>query len=213
MSVQLYPEAPRPRASRIIRDLVIIAMLGFLAWIGHEVYQRVDSVGVVASGVTSAGTSVQGGFDRAADAVDSLPVVGKKLAQALGTSGDATGGNVADLGRTGEKAIRDVARLAGLATFLIPALLLLGLTLPGRIRGIRQMGEAQQLLVDDGSPERERLLAMRAAFGLPVDVLLEYTPDPIGDLGRGDHGRLLDALYAESGLVRRSGPDPQAVGA
>ena len=105
----------------------------FLAWVGREVYLRVDSVAVVASGVTSAGESVQGGFDSAAEAVGSLPIVGDELAVAFGSSGDSTGGNVADLGRSGEAAIHDAARLAGWATFLIPAVLLLALTIPNRV--------------------------------------------------------------------------------
>jgi hypothetical protein len=207
MAIKLYPDVPERRRSRIIRDLVVVAMLLFLVWMGVWVYQRVDSIKVVATGVTSAGESVQGGFSSVASAVDGIPVVGGRLSEALGKSGDATGGNVAGLGRQGEEAIHKTALLVGFLTFLIPALLLLGLTLPDRIRGIRQMGEAQQLLVDDGSPERERLLAMRAALALPIDHLLEYTEDPIGDLMAGRHEQLLEALYAESGLLR---PGPAA---
>ena len=202
MALKLYPDVPRRRNERIARDMAILAMLLFLAWMGREVYQRVDSITVVASGVTTAGESVQGGFADVADAVGGLPVVGDRLSEALTTSGDATGGNVAALGQQGEDAIHDTARLVGGLTFAIPAALLLGLTLPGRIRLVRQLGEARQLLVDDGNPERQRLMAMRAAFALPVDHLLEYTADPIGDLMAGNHAALLDALFAEAGLVR-----------
>jgi hypothetical protein len=201
MSLKLYPDVPERRRSRIVRDLVVAAMLVFLAWMGVWVYQRVDSITVLATGVTSAGESVQGGFSNVADAVSGLPVVGGKLSDALSSSGNATGGNVAGLGRQGEEAIHRTALLVGFLAFLIPAMLLLGLTLPGRLRGIREMGEAQRLLIDDGSPERQRLLAMRAALGLPVDHLLEYSDDPIGDLMAGRHDRLLEALYAESGLL------------
>jgi hypothetical protein len=176
-------------------------MLVFLAWMGREVYLRVDSITVVASGVTTAGESVQGGFADVGDAVSGIPVIGDRLSEALQQSGDATGGNVAVLGKEGEDAIHNTARLVGLLTFVIPATLLLGLTLPGRIRGIRQMGQARRLLIQDGNPERERLLALRAAMALPVDHLLEYTDDPIGDLMAGRHDRLIAALYAESGLV------------
>ena len=202
MALKLYPDVPRRRNERIARDVVILLTLVLLAWLGREVYQRVDSVVVVASGVTSAGESVQGGFDDVAGAVGGIPVVGDKLSKALTSSGNATGGNVASLGQQGEDAIHNTARLVGALTFLIPAALLLGLTLPGRIRLVRQLGEAQQLLVDDGNPERLRLMAMRAAFALPVDHLLEYSSDPIGDLMTGNHEPLLDALYAEAGLVR-----------
>jgi hypothetical protein len=208
MAVKLYPEDPERRRSRVLRDVVIVAMLVFLAWMGFWVYERVDSISVVAEGVTSAGNSVSGGFSSVADAVDGIPVVGDRLSGALSASGDATGGNVAEYGQQGEEAIHRTARLVGLLTFLIPAMLLLGLTLPGRIRGIREMADADRLLADDGDPERRRLLAMRAAFSLPVDHLLEYSEDPIGDLAAGRHDRLLAALYADAGLRPPASPPP-----
>jgi hypothetical protein len=192
------------------RDAAVLVMLLFLVWMGRQVYVRVDSITVVASGVTTAGQSVQGGFSDVAGAVKGIPVVGNRLSTALSSSGEATGGKVAELGQQGEDAIHRTALLVGFLTFFIPALLLLGLTLPGRIRGIREMAEARRVLVDDGSPERRRLLAMRAALALPVDHLLEYTDDPIGDLMAGRHDRLLDALYAESGLLRAVTPAPAA---
>jgi hypothetical protein len=173
-----------------------------LAIAGVWVYQRVDSITVLASGVTTAGESVQGGFADVADAVSGIPVVGDRLSDAFSSSGDATGGNVASLGRQGEDAIHRTALLVGALTFLIPATLLLGLTLPGRIRGIRRMTQARNVFADDGDPERRRLLALRAAMSLPVDDLLQYTDDPIGDLVAGRHDRLIAALDAEAGLLR-----------
>ena len=202
MAIKLYPDVPQRRRSRMVRDAAIVLMLVFLAWMGRQVYVRVDSISVVASGVTTAGESVRGGFSDAAGAVSRIPVVGDRLSEALSSSGEATGGNVASLGEEGEDAIHRTALLVGGLTFLIPALLLLGLTLPERIRGIRRMDEAGRVLRDDGDPERVRLLALRAAMSLPVDHLLEYTEDPIGDLVAGRHDRLLDALHAESGLLR-----------
>lgn len=204
MNIKLYPDVPQQRTSRILRDLVIVVVLAGLGWMGHQVYEQVDSIRVLATGVTSAGESVQGGFGSVADAVAGLPLVGDELAEALTSSGDATGGNVATLGAEGEQAIHRAAQFTGWLTFLVPATLLLALTLPERIRSIRKLNEAQRFLVDDGDSERQRLMAMRAAFGLPVDVLLEYSADPIGDLMAGNHQPLLDALYAEAGLVRQT---------
>jgi len=50
----------------------------------------------------------------------------------------------------------------------------LALTIPNRVRGIRRMSEAQRFIGDDSDPERRRLLAMRAAFSLPIDLLLDH---------------------------------------
>jgi len=198
VTIQLYPAARGPRLSRILRDLAIVGTLVFLAWVGREVYLRVDSVVVVANGVTAAGESVQGSFDNAADAIGSLPLVGDELAQALGSSGDATGGNVAD-SVAPEKRPSTTQRYSPGGDLPHPAGLLLALTIPNRVRGIRRMSEAQRFIGDITDPERRRLLAMRAAFSLPIDLLLDHTADPIGDLIRADHDRLLEALCADTG--------------
>ncbi len=201
MAMKLYPEVADRRRERIARDVAVLLMLLFLIWMGRSVYQRIDSITVLATGVSSAGESVQTGFGAVAGAVESVPVIGDNLASALQSSGEATGGNVADLGAQGAESIHRAALLIGLLTFLIPAILLLGLTLPDRMRGIRQMSLAGQFLEGERSPERDRILAMRAVFNLDVDHLLEYSADPVGDLIAGRHDQLIEALFAEAGLA------------
>jgi hypothetical protein len=205
--MKLYPDVPAERNSRIARDVVILVVLIGLAWIGHEAYQRVDGIKVIATGVVSAGESVQGGFVAVADAVSGVPVIGGRFADALTSSGDATGGNVASLGVEGEHAIHRTALFVGWLLFLLPAALLLALTVPGRIRSVRVLNAAQRFLHDDGSLERRRLLAMRAACSLPIERLLAHSADPMGDLMAGNLDPLLDALYEDVGLLR-----PAAVG-
>ena len=202
MAVKLYPEVADRRRERIARDVAVLLMLLFLVWMGRSVYQRIDSITVLATGVSSAGESVQTGFGAVAGAVESVPVIGDNLASALQSSGEATGGNVADLGAQGAEAIHRTALLIGLLTFLIPAILLVGLTLPDRVRGIRQMSLAGQFLEGERSPERDRILAMRAVFNLDVDHLLEYCADPVGDLIAGRHDQLIEALFADAGLAK-----------
>ena len=201
MAVKLYPEVADRRRERIARDVAVVLMLLFLVWMGRSVYQRIDSITVLATGVSSAGESVQTGFGAVAGAVESVPVIGDNLASALQSSGEATGGNVADLGAQGAEAIHRTALLIGLLTFLIPAILLVGLTLPDRVRGIRQMSLAGQFLEGERSPERDRILAMRAVFNLDVDHQLEYCADPVGDLIAGRHDQLIEALFADAGLA------------
>jgi hypothetical protein len=58
--------------------------------------------------------------------------------------------------------------------------------------------------IDSADPERRRLLAMRAAFGLPFRELLPYTRDPFGDLARGDYDALIAAARADAGLMPTS---------
>jgi len=100
MSWSLYPSEPRQRRATIVRDVLTLAALTFLAWLGRRVYQLVDNLSVVTDSV-----------------------------------------------------------------------------------------------------ERRQLLAMRAAISLPADHLLKYSPDPMGDLVRGDYDALVKALLADAGLA------------
>ena len=80
--------------------------------------------------------------------------------------------------------------------------------MPPRVRQIRQLGAANAALVDTHDPERRRLLAMRAAFGLSYLTLLGYTRDPIGDLAAGRYDQLVAAALDDVGIRR---PPPAAI--
>jgi hypothetical protein len=196
-----YPTERRQRRNTVIRDVLVVLALVFLAWCGWEVHSRVEELRVVTDAIAGAGQSVQNGFGSAADTVNGIPVVGQDLANALQAAGSASGGNVVDLAATGDHAIGQVARILGLLTFAVPTVILLVLYLPMRIAQIRRLSCARRVYLVDDNPERHRLLAMRAAFSLPLDHLLDYTSDPFGDLLRGQHDALVDALLADSGLA------------
>ncbi|MDP5033542.1 MAG: hypothetical protein NWP31_01220, partial [Solirubrobacteraceae bacterium] len=106
--------------------------------------------------------------------------------------------------RQGELAIEQLAQLLGWLTFLIPSALLLIGALPRKIRKIRQLNVAAQVLTARNEEQR-RLLAMRAAFSLPFGTLLSYTKDPFGDLQSGDYDALLSAVYEDCGLRAPTG--------
>jgi hypothetical protein len=157
---------------------------------------------VLGSGVKHAGLSVQSGFGSAADVVKGVPIVGGSLANALEGAGKGSGGNVAALGQKGEDSVHHLALMLGLLVFLLPTILVLVIMLPSRIREIRQLGAASAALVDTHDPERRRLLAMRAAFGLSYLTLLGYTRDPIGDLAAGRYDALVAAALDDVGIRR-----------
>jgi hypothetical protein len=79
---------------------------------------------------------------------------------------------------------------------------LLFLTLPPRVRQVRRLNAASQA-VGELSDERRRLLAMRAAFGLPYRELLRFTKDPLGDLESGRYDALVAAELDQAGLRPR----------
>jgi hypothetical protein len=199
--MRIYPDTPNERGRAVARDALTLLALFVLAWLALKVHDAVDELAVLGSGVADTGTAVQDGFEAAGDAVSGVPVVGGELGDALRDAGSGTGGEVSDAGRAGEERIHDLANLLGFLTFAIPASILLALTLPGRIRQVRELNAAQILLGQPLSDERRRLIAMRAAFSLPARDLVRHTKDPIGDLETGRYDGLIEAAYAAEGLM------------
>ena len=201
--MRLYPEVPSQRLATVVRDLLVVALLLAFAWLGVKVHDTVDELSVLGRSVRDAGASVEGGFERAAEAVDGAPLVGDDVADGLREAGEQTGGDLERLGRDGEERVHRTANLLGFLTFAIPAALLLFQALPPRIGQIRRLTAASETLGDSADPERRRLLAMRAAFSLPYGELRRYTPDPFGDLAEGRYDALVAAAYEEAGLRPR----------
>jgi hypothetical protein len=200
--MRFYPEIPSQRLAVLARDVAVVLLLVLFAWLGVVVHDAVDRLAVLGEGVRDAGTSVERGFGRAADAVGETPVVGDDLADGLRGAGEGTGGNVADFGREGEERVHRLALVLGLAMFGVPAALLLLQAVPPRIAQVRALTAAGRAL-GAGDGERRRFLAMRAAFSLPYAELLEHTPDPFGDLAEGRYDALVAAVLEDSGLRPR----------
>ena len=198
--MRLYPELRGPRNRALIADLVSIVLLLVFAWAGLKVHDAVDRLAVLGEGVQATGGAVRGGFESAADAVDGTPVVGDDVADGLRSAGEGSGGEVETLGERGEDGAHDLANILGFVTFALPALLLLTRWLPGRIDQVRKLRAASRVLGDQATPERRRLLAMRAAFSLPYGQLLAYTRDPLGDLESGRYDALVAAALEDAGL-------------
>jgi hypothetical protein len=198
--MHLYPELRGPRARALVGDLLAIALLVLFAWVGLKVHDAVDRLAVLGEGVQASGGAIEKGFDSAADAVDGTPVVGDEIGDGLRSAGEGSGGEVVDLGEEGEEGAHDLANILGFVTFALPALLVIVVWLPGRIGQIRRLRAASQVVGDRATPERRRLLAMRAAFSLPYGQLLAYTRDPLGDLENGRYDSLVAAAVEDAGL-------------
>jgi hypothetical protein len=201
--MRLYPDTADDRGRAVAKDALVILTLIVLAWLGLKVHDTVDKLAVLGAGVHDSGQVMQDGFDRAADAVDGVPIIGGDLGGALHDAGKGTGGNVAQAGADGEQRVHDLANLLGFLMFAVPASILLVLTLPGRVRQVRELNAIGRLL-DISNEDRRQLVAMRAAFALPATALARHTRDPMGDLAVGHYDPLIDAAYDEAGLRRRT---------
>ena len=200
--MRIYPDQTGRRIDLISRDLAVVLALVLFALIALEVHDAVDQLAVLGDGVESAGMGVSDGFEAAADAVDGAPFIGDDLADALRGAGEGSGGEVEELGRGGAGAVHDLANLLGFVFFALPSAVLLMFAVPPRICQVRRLNAAATA-VGELSGERRRLLAMRAAFGLPYGELLRFTKDPLGDLEAGRYDALVAAELDQAGLRPR----------
>ena len=198
--MRLYPDIPARRIATILHDLVAVALVVLFAWLAVEVHDAVDRLAVLGEGVRGAGEAVHGGFEGAADRVEEVPLAGDRIADALRGAGDETGGEVAALGSSGERAAHRLADVLGLLTFGLPTLLVLLRWLPARVEQVRTLTAAARVLRDPASSERRRAIAMRAAFSLPYGQLVQHTRDPLGDLLAERYDPLVAAALEDAGL-------------
>lgn len=197
----LYPQVPRKRTRSIATDAALVLTVILFAVLGNWVHDAVDELAGLGRGVQDAGESVREGFGSAAGAVEDTPIVGDDVANGLRDAGGSTGGQTVEAGRAGEESAQDLADLLGWLTFLIPTGLVLYRFLPGRVREVRTLTSAAQVVSGaNDSAERRRLLAMRAAFSLPYGDLLRHTRDPLGDLEAGRYDALVQAALEDAGL-------------
>lgn len=207
--MKIYPDVPARFRSTLLRDLGVVAVVLLFAWFGYKTYQTIEELTILGSGVATAGTTIKDSFDSAAGAVGAIPFVGDDLSQALRRTGEGTGGELTALGQEGIERVHRLAVTTGLSVFGLPALLVLLILLPGRIRQVRWLTAADRVLDYPDDEDRRRLIAMRAAFALPYGTLLAHTPDPLGDLLAGNYDRLVDAALEDAGLRRPKRPRSQ----
>ena len=209
--MRIYPDLPGQQLRAVAGDAIVLTILLVCLAIGQAVHDTVSELDVLGRGVQQAGTSVREGFEDAGDRVDGAPVVGDDLRRALRNAGERTSEPVVEAGGRGREAVSDLADLLGWTAGGLPALVVLLWWLPGRIRRMRGLLAARRVLASGPAvDERQRVVAMRAAFDLPFSTLLAHTRDPFGDLAAGRYDPLLAALGAEYGIRVPGATGPSA---
>ncbi len=198
--MRFYSNIPARRATAILSDLLVLLLLVLLAWIGLRVHDAVAEIASVPRGVADSGGAIQRGFESAGDAAGDVPLVGERLAGALRDAGEGAGGQIAETGRQGEQDVKTLANVLGALIFLLSAAVVLSRYLPDRITDVRRLTAAARAIGPTLTAERERTLAMRAAYGLPYERLVHYTRDPLADLERGHYDGLVAAALDDAGL-------------
>ena len=198
--MKVYPDVPAKRHATVVGDIAVACLLVLFASLAWPCTARSTALPYSEPGYARAAPRCKEGLRSAADRVNGVPLVGGSLADALQGAGRQSGGRVAALGRQGEEDVHRLALILGLVVFALPTILVLALLLPRRVRQIKQLTAAERVLTDPDDPQRRRVLAMRAAFGLPYGTLVAYTPDPLGDIVQNRYDALVQAAMDEAGI-------------
>jgi len=172
--VRLYAETPGRRARQVAADVAVLGAL-WAAWrLGTWLHDLVAALAGPGRAAVDAGEELADTAGGAAEQAGSVPVVGDALRGPLDALADA-GGTLADAGLAQQGAIADLALVLALAVAAVPALLLLALWLPRRVRGAREATAAAHLRSGSGAL---RLFALRALVHRPLRDLRRAAPDP-----------------------------------
>jgi hypothetical protein len=175
--------------------IVVWVVLGLLIWSDINAQAQLsDDVIKVGSAVKSTGEAL--------GVVGGLPLVGDRIGE-FADRIETMGAEVEASGQESRSGIERIAVIAGLGVGVLPAVLVLLLYLPARLRWRRYVGAIAGALPGVAyDPAFEHYLARRAIDTLPWDRIRAITPDPWGDIRRGDCRRLADAELQRLGLRR-----------
>ena len=189
--------------ARAVRRLDIIIGVWIAVWVvlGVVVWHDIGAQAQLATDVIKVGTAVKD-TGKALGVVGGLPLVGGQIGE-FAERIEGMGAEVEGSGISSRDAVRRSAVAAGLGIAVLPAVLVLALYLPARLRWRRDVQAIATALpgsADD--PAFQEYLARRAVAALSWDELRTVTPDPWGAIERGDHRALADAELARLGLSR-----------
>jgi hypothetical protein len=190
-------------SARSVRWLDAGVALWVVVWVvlGVLVWSDISAQAQLSADVIKVGAAVRS-TGEALEVVGGLPLVGGRIGE-FADRIVTMGAEVEASGQESRSGIERTAVIAGLGVGILPAALVLLLYLPVRLRWKRYAGAIAAALPGAASdPALEQYLARRAVHALPWDRLRAITPDPWGDIRRGECRALADAELERLGLRR-----------
>ena len=162
-----YAQHPAVRLRQILADGGMLAWLVVWVLVARAVHAAVLVLAEPGRAVEDLGRSVAGNMDSAADAAQSVQVLGDELSKPFGALSDA-GGSVSGAGQSAQDAVGTLATVLAVVLVVLPVGWLLVRWLPWRLRYAREAAAARRLLA--GTPDLE-ILAARALATAPLPRL------------------------------------------
>lgn len=186
MALHWYAETPARRTRQISADLVVALGLLLCIWIGTGVHDLTAKLAGPGRQLETAGAALADRMDEAGQAAGNVPLAGEQLAAPFEGAGDASRA-IQDAGVQQQATVATLATALGWATGGVPALFMLAIWLPPRLRFARQAGRASRLRADEAGLD---LLALRALARQPLADLVRVGPGIVDGWRARDRGAI-----------------------
>ncbi len=209
----LWSEVPGMRWREIVLDAATVLWIGVWTMSAWRIYEALAGIARRVALIRDGGLALASVGEYISEALAPLPLIGPATGVAIGTAFRATGYPFIEVGGVLERLFIITFALLALIILVLPIALWLNRYLPWRVRQIRALRAARQVIrVAPRLPdsEVERLLASRALHRLSYETLLRYSPDPFGDWVSGRYDRLARSELASIGLRSSSRPNGAA---
>jgi hypothetical protein len=199
-----YAETPARRTRQIAADVVAVIALLCCYWIGSSVHDLTDNLAAPGRSLESGGAVLAQRMTDAGQAVSEAPFIGDSLRQPFDQASDA-GRSIEQAGAEQQTVVHRLALTLGWVTGGVPAIVVLALWLPKRVKFARRAGHAQRLV---GGGAGLDVFAFRALARQPIADLARLGSDPAAGWRNRDPA-MIEALAALE--LRRLGLRPKPV--
>ncbi|WP_420175582.1 hypothetical protein [Luteococcus sp. OSA5] len=206
--MQIYARPGWRMARQLSADLFVLGWLLVWWWAARAVGSLVDRLAGPAQRIAETARGMSEQMNSAGERVGSLPGVGDELGEPFSRM---SGGlqQITEQSQEQVDLVHQLANATSAITFLVPALVVLALWLPRRVRFIRQAAAARRVIDADADLE---LFALRAMANVPMHQLATISDDPVGEWRRGNSEvirRLAGLELERTGLAMPAPVRPQ----
>ncbi len=174
MSLIWYAETPLRRSRQIVADVVAVLALLVCYWIGTGVHDLTAELAAPGRSLESGGAALAERMTEAGAAASEVPLVGDSLQEPFDQASQA-GRSIEDAGVRQQEVVQTLALALGWVTGGVPALVVLALWLPRRLRFARRAAYARRLMQGGAGLD---VFAFRALAGQPIAELARLRTDP-----------------------------------